>query len=201
MSETKSIKKQLRMEALARRDQLDAGYRIEVAMKLSDEAGLVALDPGEVVSGFLPIRTELDIRPLMMALAARGARLCVPAMIDRQTIEFRALVRGSPLIDNGSGTLAPPPEAERLHPGLMLMPLAAFDASGNRIGYGAGYYDRAIAGLRAAGLRPRLIGMAFDCQEVEAVPAEAHDVPLDAVWTESGLRPFDKVRQAGGDMR
>ncbi|MBA92169.1 MAG: 5-formyltetrahydrofolate cyclo-ligase [Phyllobacteriaceae bacterium] len=201
MSETKSIKKQLRMEALARRDQLDAGYRIEVAMKLSDEAGLVALDPGEVVSGFLPIRTELDIRPLMMALAARGARLCVPAMIDRQTIEFRALVRGSPLIDNGFGTLAPPPEAERLHPGLMLMPLAAFDASGNRIGYGAGYYDRAIAGLRAAGLRPRLIGMAFDCQEVEAVPAEAHDVPLDAVWTESGLRPFDKVRQAGGDMR
>ncbi|MAW86195.1 MAG: 5-formyltetrahydrofolate cyclo-ligase [Phyllobacteriaceae bacterium] len=201
MSETKSIKKQLRMEALARRDQLDAGYRIEVAMKLSDEAGLVALDPGEVVSGFLPIRTELDIRPLMMALAARGARLCVPAMIDRQTIEFRALVRGSPLIDNGFGTLAPPPEAERLHPGLMLMPLAAFDASGNRIGYGVGYYDRAIAGLRAAGLRPRLIGMAFDCQEVEAVPAEAHDVPLDAVWTESGLRPFDKVRQAGGDMR
>lgn len=201
MSETKSIKKQLRMGALARRDQLDAGYRIEVAMKLSDEAGLVALDPGEVVSGFLPIRTELDIRPLMMALAARGARLCVPAMIDRQTIEFRALVRGSPLIDNGFGTLAPPPEAERLHPGLMLMPLAAFDASGNRIGYGAGYYDRAIAGLRAAALRPRLIGMAFDCQEVEAVPAEAHDVPLDAVWTESGLRPFDKVRQAGGDMR
>ncbi|MFP1630903.1 5-formyltetrahydrofolate cyclo-ligase [Zhengella sp. ZM62] len=201
MSETKSIKKQLRMEALARRDRLDAGYRIEVAMKLSDEAGLVALDPGEVVSGFLPIRTELDIRPLMMALAARGARLCVPAMIDRQTIEFRALVRGSPLIDNGFGTLAPPPEAERLQPGLMLMPLAAFDAAGNRIGYGAGYYDRAIAGLRAAGNRPRLIGMAFDCQQVDAVPAEAHDVPLDAIWTESGLRPFDGALQAETDMR
>ena len=188
MSETRLLKKKLRVEALARRDRLDASYRIEVAMKLADEAGQLDLDPGAVVSGFLPIRSELDIRPLMMALSARGARLCVPAMIDRETVEFRALVRGAPLIDNGFGTLAPPPDAELLSPGLMLMPLAAFDRAGNRIGYGAGYYDRAIAALRANGHRPRLIGMAFDCQEVDAVPAEAHDVPLHAMWTESGLR-------------
>lgn len=194
MSETKSIKKQLRAEALARRDRLDAGYRIEAAMKMADEAGQIGLEPGEVVSGFLPIRTEPDIRPLMMALAERGARLCVPAMIDRETIEFRALVRGSPLIDNGFGTLAPPPDAEVLQPDLMLMPLAAYDRAGNRIGYGAGYYDRAIAALRSAGRRPRLVGMAFDCQEVDAVPAEDHDVPLQALWTESGFRPFGGER-------
>ena len=75
MSETRLLKKKLRVEALARRDRLDASYRIEVAMKLADEAGQLDLDPGAVVSGFLPIRSELDIRPLMMALSARGARL------------------------------------------------------------------------------------------------------------------------------
>jgi 5-formyltetrahydrofolate cyclo-ligase len=77
-------------------------------------------------------------------------------------------------------------------PEILLMPLSAFDASGNRIGYGAGHYDRAIARLHDKGMQPRLIGVAFDCQEVEAVPAEAHDVPLDAVVTESGYRTFSK---------
>ncbi|MFZ1682376.1 MAG: 5-formyltetrahydrofolate cyclo-ligase, partial [Rhizobiaceae bacterium] len=61
---------------------------------------------------------------------------------------------------------------------------------GHRIGYGGGYYDRAIARLAARGLAPRLIGVAFDCQEVEAVPAEPHDRPLHAILTESGLRSF-----------
>ena len=183
-------KSDLRKLALARRDALSPALRIEAAMKLADENTLLAFYPGTVISGFLPIRSELDLRPLMMALAARGARLCVPAMLDKTTIEFRALVRGAALVDNGFGTVAPPREAEVLDPAILLMPLAAFDRHGTRIGYGAGYYDRAIARLHAAGMIPRLIGMAFDCQEVELAPAEAHDVPLQAIWTESGLRQF-----------
>jgi 5-formyltetrahydrofolate cyclo-ligase len=67
------------------------------------------------------------------------------------------------------------------------VPLSAFDRTGQRIGYGAGYYDRAIARLREKGLARQLIGIAFDCQEVPSVPAEPHDVPLDAILTESGL--------------
>ncbi|PHP66106.1 5-formyltetrahydrofolate cyclo-ligase [Zhengella mangrovi] len=192
MTDPKTLKKELRLQALARRDALDPAYRIETAMRMADEAEAIGVDPGQVVSGFLPIRSELDIRPLMMAQASRGARLCVPAMIDRQTIVFRALVRGAPLVDNGFGTLAPPEDAEVLLPDIMLMPLAAFDGAGNRIGYGAGYYDRAIAALQAQGRRPRLIGMAFDCQQVEAVPAEPHDVPLHALWTDSGYRVLDR---------
>ncbi|MCB1382789.1 MAG: 5-formyltetrahydrofolate cyclo-ligase [Notoacmeibacter sp.] len=191
MTDTQSLKKQLRGEALARRDALDPAYRIEAAMRLADDNGLLDFDHGTVVAGYLPIRSELDMRPLMMALAARGARLCVPAMLDRTTIEFRALVRGAPLVANGFGTVAPGPEAEVLVPDIILLPLAAFDRRGTRIGYGAGYYDRAISRLRAEGSDPRLIAMAFDCQQVECAPAEAHDIPLPEVWTETGFRTLE----------
>ena len=74
-----------------------------------------------------------------------------------------------------------------LDPAILLVPLAAFDRRGHRIGYGRGYYDRAIAALKQAGHRPQLIGLAFACQEVSRVPAEAHDEPLDGIATEGGL--------------
>jgi 5-formyltetrahydrofolate cyclo-ligase len=74
----------------------------------------------------------------------------------------------------------------------MLVPLAAFDRRGHRIGYGGGYYDRAIARLHQKGLQPTLIGIAFDCQEVASVPDEPHDVRLDAVLTETGYRRFPR---------
>ena len=77
-----------------------------------------------------------------------------------------------------------------LDPDILLVPLAAFDDRGHRIGYGAGHYDRAIARLIDAGRAPRLIGIAFNCQEVDRVPDEGHDVVLSEVLTESGLRRF-----------
>jgi len=77
-----------------------------------------------------------------------------------------------------------------LDPDIMLVPLAAFDRRGHRIGYGAGHYDRAIARLHGEGRRPRLIGIAFDCQEVAQVPDEEHDVVIAEILTESGLRRF-----------
>ena len=191
MSDPKSLKKQLRNEALARRDALALDFRIEMSLQIA-ETGARELDlvPGEVVSAFMPMRSEVDVRPLMAAMAQKGGRICVPAILDKTTIEFRELVRGAPLIDMGFGTMGPGPEAAVLDPVLMLVPLAAFDAQGNRIGYGAGYYDRAIARLKANGMAPRLVGIAFDCQQVEAVPSEPHDVPLHAMLTESGLRRF-----------
>jgi 5-formyltetrahydrofolate cyclo-ligase len=91
----------------------------------------------------------------------------------------------------GFGTYGPGPEAEELSPALMLVPLAAFDGRGHRIGYGAGYYDRAIDRLRRDGHAPHLTGIAFDCQEVERVPDQPHDVILPQILTESGLRRFD----------
>ena len=181
------------MDALARRDALPLDWRVEMSLKIAETgAGEIAVMPGDVVSGFMPMRSEVDVRPLMSAFSQQGGRICVPAILDKTTIEFRELVRGAPLIDMGFGTIGPGPEAAVLNPVLMLVPLAAFDKSGNRIGYGAGYYDRAIERLKAKGIVPRLVAIAWDCQEVDMVPAEPHDVPLDAVLTESGLRRFNK---------
>lgn len=191
--EFKALKAEMRRARLAARDALSVDERMTKSLVMADlAADAIAVEPGEVVSGFFPIRSEADIRPLMHRLKARGARLCVPAIIDKQTIVFRQVEDGIPLIDTGFGTSGPGPDAAELDPDLMLVPLSAFDARGHRIGYGAGYYDRAIARLRDMGRAPRLIGIAFDCQEVDAVPEEPHDVALDAVLTESGLRAFEK---------
>lgn len=183
-------KKNMRAGALARRDALDPAWRAEVSRGLADAAAALAVAPGTIVSGFLPIRSEMDLGPLMAALAGKGARLCLPAILDRTTMVFRAYEPGAPLVDMGFGTQGPGEAAAVLEPAVMLVPLAAFDARGDRIGYGAGHYDRAIARLHENGSRPRLIGVAFDCQRVEAVPVEAHDVRLDAILSESGLRRF-----------
>lgn len=191
MMDLRAEKKRLRTEALARRDALDDKWRIEASIGFSDAAGEIEFDPGTVISGFWPIRSEVDVRPLMFALREKGARLCLPAIVDKQTIVFRDLVRGAPMIDMGFGTAGPGPEAQVLDPAIMLVPLSAFDQYGNRIGYGAGFYDRAISKLSDNGIMPRLIGIAFDCQQVENVPAERHDVPLGEILTESGLRRFN----------
>jgi 5-formyltetrahydrofolate cyclo-ligase len=111
-------------------------------------------------------------------------------VVDRLTIVFRALVPGATLVPTGFGTFGPGQDAETLEPQIMLMPLAAFDAAGNRIGYGAGHYDRAIARLRENGRNPRLVGCAFSVQEVDLVPADPHDIRMHAVLTENGYRAF-----------
>lgn len=187
----------LRAEALGRRDALDPVARIEMSLMAADHGeNAIELEPGTIVSGFLPIRSEIDPRPLMDRLRTRGARLCLPVVLDRQTIVFRELVRGAALIETGFGTRGPGPEAQVLDPQILLMPLAAFDAAGNRIGYGAGHYDRAIGRLSGKGLRPWLAGIAFSVQEVDHVPAESHDRALDIVVTEKGARSFD-IRTEG----
>lgn len=183
-------KDELRLAMLERRNALPLEDRIEKSLAMADAAEAIKFDPGTVVAGYLPIRSEPDLRPLMARLAQRGATLCLPVVRDRQTIEFREFVRGRELVSTGFGTCGPGPEAAVLDPQVLLMPLSAFDGRGNRLGYGAGHYDRAIARLRDKGRAPRLIGAAFSCQETEAVPAEPHDVALEMILTERGLRSF-----------
>lgn len=190
MLNPKDMKRDLRREALARRDALDMAFRIEASLAMALAVNDIECPPGTVVSGFWPMRSEVDVRPLMAALGERGARLSLPAILDRTTIVFRELTRTGELVDMGYGTMGPDETAETLDPSIMLVPLAAFDGRGHRIGYGAGYYDRAIARLVDAGHSPRLIGIAFDCQEVARVPDEPHDVVIPEILTESGLRRF-----------
>nr|CAD6600513.1 5-formyltetrahydrofolate cyclo-ligase [Rhizobium sp. Khangiran2] len=192
MMDANASKQRLRAGRLAARDAIPVAERIEKSLRLADHGfATIRVSPGDIVSGFLPIRSEMDLRPLMAGLRQHGARICVPVILDKERIAFRELVPGAPLVDCGFGTSAPGPDAAELEPDIMLVPVAAFDATGQRIGYGGGYYDRAIARFREKGLQPRLIGIAFDCQEVASVPAEPHDVRLPAVLTESGLRHLD----------
>lgn len=170
---------------------MDPVRRIEASLHIAAHGrSVISFDPGMVISAYLPIRSEADPRPLMAFLAERGGQIAVPAIVDGAHLEFRRLTRGEALEKCGFGTVSPGREAEILVPSVLLMPLAAFDDAGNRIGYGKGYYDRAIAALRSTGAEPRLIGIAFDTQHVASIPAESHDAPLHAVLTESGLREF-----------
>lgn len=75
-------------------------------------------------------------------------------------------------------------------PDVILMPLLGFDRHGTRLGYGGGYYDRTLAALKK---RPRLIGFAFALQEIDTIPRDTHDVPLDLIITEDGVRSFEKA--------
>jgi 5-formyltetrahydrofolate cyclo-ligase len=191
---SKALKATLRSERLAAREAITPEDRIEKSLAMADAGGAaIAVLAGMDVSGFFPIRSEVDVRPLMQRLRERGARLSVPVVLDKETIVFRELVAGAPLVSTGFGTYGPGPDAREVDPEIMLVPLAAFDRLGHRIGYGAGYYDRAISKLRGKGLQPRLIGVAYDCQEIDSVPAEDHDIALDAILTESGLRAIAKV--------
>lgn len=137
---------------------------------------------GLVVAGFWPLPGEIDIRPLMLALMGRGHVLLLPETPQRGlALTFHRWRPGCALIQGRFGTLHP--ERDPISPDVLLVPLLAFDRAGHRLGYGAGYYDRTLEGLRAV----HTIGCAFAIQAVEAVPVETHDRRLDAIATEAGV--------------
>ncbi len=140
--------------------------------------------PGVVVAGYMPIATEIDPRPLMEGCAARGARLCLPAIpAEPGPLCFRAWSPGDRLERGGFGTREPRRGAEDLVPAVVLVPLLAFDRRGGRLGYGQGHYDRTLAALAQAG-PVTAIGLAFSAQDMENVPSEPHDVALPWIVTE-----------------
>jgi 5-formyltetrahydrofolate cyclo-ligase len=185
-----AAKAALRLEMAARRDAMAPGERAAAAEAVARCAPAIAAvrGPTAAISGFLPIRSELDPRALMTALAALGASLCLPVVQSRGLpLAFRAWSPGDAL-DNGPwGIREPKTSAPVVIPDLMLVPLLAADRLGNRLGYGAGYYDRSIAALRQSGRRLTTIGLAFDQQIIDAVPHMPYDEPLTMLLTPSGL--------------
>ncbi len=180
----------LRAAALAARDALSDADRAVAAQAIARRGLPVEVAPGAVVAGYSPIRSEIDPTPLMQALAVRGARLALPVITQRgQSLHFRLWHAGDRLLPGSLGILEPSPAAAEIVPDIVLVPLAAFDRSGHRIGYGAGHYDRTLAHLhKSKGFAA--IGLAFSGQEVAAVPALQHDVPLDYVLTETKVFDF-----------
>jgi 5-formyltetrahydrofolate cyclo-ligase len=182
-------KSDLRAAALAKRDALNDEQRTAAAQATAERGLPFEIAPGPIVSGYSPIRSEIDPVPLMRTLAAQGARLALPAVMARgKSLAFRAWSPGDKLTLGPLGILEPSPAAAELIPDIVLVPLAAFDRSGHRIGYGAGHYDYTLAHLRKA-KTIAAIGLAFAAQQIPDVPAAAHDVRLDLVLTED--RTFD----------
>jgi 5-formyltetrahydrofolate cyclo-ligase len=179
----------LREIGLQARDALDEAARAAASEALATRGLPFEIATGAIVSGYSPIRSELDPTPLMRKLALQGARLALPAVMARgKSLVFRAWSPSDRLTLGPLGILEPSPGAAELIPDIMLVPCAAFDRLGHRIGYGAGHYDFTLAHLRK--VKPiAAVGVAFAAQEIKAVPALAHDVALDYVLTEK--KAFD----------
>jgi 5-formyltetrahydrofolate cyclo-ligase len=179
-----TLKSDLRKAALARRDALPAPERARAAEAVAARPFPLAVSAGAIVSGYSPMKSEFNPVPLMRRLADAGASLALPVVTGRgKPLVMRAWRFGAPLVSGVWGIREPPPEAPEVDPDILLVPLAAFDRRGHRIGYGAGYYDLTIAGVRAR--KPvTAIGLAFAAQEIDAVPTTSRDARLDLVLTE-----------------
>ena len=183
--ETVSIQKaELRTTAQTRRDALPADARKAAAETIAVRKFPLAIAAGIIISGFMPLKSEINPLPLLQKLAEAGARLVLPAIAGRgKPLIMRAWEFGAPLDRGQWGIREPKPDAAEVEPDILLVPLLAFDRAGYRLGYGAGYYDMTIHRLRA--LKPvTAVGIAFAAQEVPKIPTTPRDERLDLVLTE-----------------
>jgi 5-formyltetrahydrofolate cyclo-ligase len=186
--ETQKQKATLRAAALAARDALSSERRAAAAEAIALRGLPFEITPGTVVAGYAPIRSEIDPVPLMRKLA--GVQLALPViMAGDQPLKFRAWSPNDRLQRGRLGILEPSADAKEVIPEILLVPLAAFDRAGHRIGYGAGHYDRTLEQLRKM-KAITAVGIAVAVQEVEAVPALLHDAALDYVLTETQMLDF-----------
>jgi len=184
-----SSKAELRAIALAKRDALSDEHRAAAAEAVAKRQMPFEIAPDMIVSGYSPIRSEIDPQPLMRKFAEQGVRLALPAVLARgKSLAFRAWSPDDRLMMGPLGILEPSPAAAEVIPDIVLVPLAAFDPLGHRIGYGAGHYDYTLTHLRKM-KAITAVGIGFAAQQIKAVPALAHDVALDYVLTET--RVFD----------
>jgi 5-formyltetrahydrofolate cyclo-ligase len=186
-------KELLRNEALARRDALPATQRQAAAEIIATRKFPVAIPRGAVVSGFMPMKSEINPLPLLKRLAAEGAKLALPVVAGRgKPLIMRAWEFGGPLAAGVWGIRQPQADAPEIDPDILIVPLAAFDRAGHRIGYGAGYYDMTVTRLR--GIKSIVvIGIGFAVQEIPRVPATERDARLDLVLTEREIIDFRKA--------
>ncbi|WP_287884769.1 5-formyltetrahydrofolate cyclo-ligase [Paracoccus sp. (in: a-proteobacteria)] len=184
------LKSALRRQALAARGR--GGDDAALTRHL-----IAALAPhrGKVLAGYWPMRGEADPRP---AMAAHEGPVCLPVVTGpARPLEFRAY--DGRLEPGRFGTSHPPADSPVLVPEVLIVPLAGFDRAGHRLGYGGGFYDRTLAGLRAQ--RPvAAIGLAYAVQEIRAIPAEATDQPLDLIVTDRGVIMPQPEKTQGANM-
>jgi len=177
-------KSELRRAAIGLRDALPRDARQQAAEAIAERSFPLKIRAGTVVSGFMPLKSEINPLPLLRKLEALGALIALPAVAGRaQPLMMRRWTWGARLGAGVWGIREPKPEAEEVDPDILLVPLLAFDRAGHRVGYGGGYYDLTINGLRGRKTVSAL-GIAFAAQEVAKVPTTPRDARLDFVLTE-----------------
>jgi 5-formyltetrahydrofolate cyclo-ligase len=188
----------LREGALERRLTIGKAEAAAAAKRAAEHAvGWLGVVAGQSVALYMPVRGEIDPAPLGAQLSAAGARLLLPMVIDLEgPLVFRLWLPDDPL-EPGYGRIPEPrADAPIMRPHSIVVPLAAFDRRCYRIGYGQGHYDRTLAALRAEG-EVAALGYAYGVQEVERVPNQPHDQPLDAIATERELVVRDMTPDIG----
>ena len=171
-----AVKAILRARLRAERNAFTPNLPLTVA-----DAFLARLAPGLVVATYHPVGSEADPAPLVAAALAAGCTLALPHVLDRATpLRFLVHDAARPLHAGPFGLRQPAVDTTEVEPAIILAPLVGFDRRGNRLGQGAGHYDRAFAAHPHAWR----VGVALSVQEVDALPADPWDVPLHAVVTE-----------------
>ena len=172
-----------RTAAFARRKVAFSAGQGQAAEILAD---VLSAHQGKALAGYMPMRTEINPLP---AMSAHQGLVGVPVIMAAATpLKFREWGPGVAMVAGEFGALIPA-EGAWVTPQVVIVPLLAFDSRGFRLGYGGGFYDRTLQGLRAKG--PVLaIGFAFAAQEVDAVPTDDFDQRLDLIVTEAGPRWF-----------
>jgi 5-formyltetrahydrofolate cyclo-ligase len=185
------MKKRMRQDALRRRASAHQRLKATAGGVIRDLGlPLIAGLNGSSISGFMPIRDEIDVVALLTGLVASGRNVSLPCIVSRSSpLVFRAWKPGDTLADRPFGLQEPLEAAPVLVPDILLVPLSAFDSAGYRIGYGGGYFDRTLEQLRARGA-VTAIGVAYDEQEVPRFAHEPHDQRLDYLLTPTGIRTF-----------
>ncbi len=139
---------------------------------------------GSIVAGYWPLKDEIDVRPILYNVASEGVATALPVMNDSKTPQsFRRWFPGDELINSAFGVQEPHPRRTDAIPDLIIVPLLGFDALGNRIGYGGGYYDRTLQSLRACG-NVHAVGVGYEEQECTKIPTHPLDEPLDLILTD-----------------
>ena len=186
------LRKQLR---LARRSLSAAEHALRSTLAASAITRLAAFKNGARVAIYLPFDRETNTAALLVAARRRGVRIYLPVVSDLRHRRLRFYPLSGKTRRGVFGISVPHRRGTALAPrwfDLIVVPLVGVDPEGRRLGMGGGFYDRAL-GFRRGRQQwkgPRLVGLGFDCQRAVTVYAEAWDVHLDALATESGLRDF-----------
>lgn len=184
-------KRKLRTVMSAKRMQIPHAAMISASQSIArhfSDHPILAFE--QSIAGYKAMRGELDVLPIFDEMLRFRKTTALPVITPDKNLIFREWSRGQTLVRNTLGTEEPTPEASQILPDIILVPLLAFDGDGYRLGYGGGYYDRTIAALRTLPKPPLFIGAAFSLQEIDQVPSEDHDQPLDGVLTELGVSMF-----------